>query len=470
MRRRDFWGIPLLFMDVSRPHQRALARTPKRVIVGGGGLAGLCCGYELMKRGHEVTVLEASGRTGGHVRTLREGLADGLYVDGGAQHFTKPGYDLYWAYVKEFDLPALRYPHLDHLLQWFQGRMYTEAQLRDPKILAGFGFNQREIRFLSQHEWWELPNLYFGPYLDSFHDEYKPFGVGLDWLDAVPLSHVLKKDGASAAAIDWIGDSDRSALHVIWKAAILKRRGVPLWPREVYRLKGGNELLPDTFARKLGDRVRKNCPITAIKRAERGVTVTYRDNGREQRMDGDYLVCCMSAVMLRQIPVTPAWPELKQFAIQNMPYTVESRPIFQSRTKFWVRDGLTPSMDFHDRSFDSVWAIGDDVPTDRGFLIGTAQGSLKADKALSVYRKYYPGKSEDIEHAMVFDWSRDPWAMTCEAEDYGPGELRKFWPAAIEPVGRVHFAGAYCDNMSWGQEAATRSANRVARAIHESDS
>jgi monoamine oxidase len=57
--------------------------------------------------------------------------------------------------------------------------------------------------------------------------------------------------------------------------------------------------------------------------------------------------------------------------------------------------------------------------------------------------------------------------MTGETMNYRPGELRKFWPVATEPVGRVYFAGAYCDNMSWGQEGATRSANRVVRAIHE---
>ena len=466
MRRRDTLKLATLLVNVTYPTARTQAARPKRVIVAGAGLAGLCCAYELMQRGHEVTVLEASGQTGGHVRTIRAGLADGLYVDAGAQHFTKPGYDLYWKYVEEFHLPALRYPHLDKLLQWFGGKMYTEQQLQDASILAGFGFNRREIEFLRRHEWWELPNLYFGPYIDSFHDEYRPFGIGLDRLDDVSVADILKKEGASGAAIEWIGDSENSALHVIWKAAILRLRGVPLWPREVYRLEGGNQKLPDTFAEKLGDRVHRNCPITAIRYGDTGAGVTYKDTGSQKSLDADYLVCCMSAVMLRQIPVTPAWPELKQFAIANMPYTVESRPIFQSRTKFWKKDGLTPSMDFHDRLFDSVWATCDEVPTARGLLIGTAQGSVSSKQALAVYRRYYPGKSEDIEFAAVHDWSRDPWAMTCEAMDYRPGELRKFWPAAIEPVKHVHFAGAYCDNMSWGQEAAVRSANRVALAIH----
>src|SRR5262249_6641441 len=158
--------------------------------------------------------------------------------------------------------------HLDNLLQWFNGRVYTEEQLQDPKILTGFGFNRREIGYLKRREWWELPNLYFAPYMDSFQDEYRPFGIGLDSLDGMSVAALLKKDGAWAAAIDWIGDSQNSALHVIWKAAILRLRGVPLWPREVYRLKGGNQLLPDTFAEKLGNRVHTNCPITAIRRGE----------------------------------------------------------------------------------------------------------------------------------------------------------------------------------------------------------
>ncbi|HEY6547573.1 MAG TPA: FAD-dependent oxidoreductase, partial [Vicinamibacteria bacterium] len=53
----------------------------KRIVVAGGGIGGLACAYELVRRGHDVTVLEAAGRTGGHVRTVRDPLADGLYVD-----------------------------------------------------------------------------------------------------------------------------------------------------------------------------------------------------------------------------------------------------------------------------------------------------------------------------------------------------------------------------------------------------
>ena len=122
-RRRDVLKLGALLIDPAVAWAADRSRVPKRVIVAGAGLAGLACGYELAKRGHDVVVLEASGRTGGHVRTLRNGLADDLYADVGAEHFTRPGYELLRGYVKEFGLPVLAYPHRENMLVLVNGRM-----------------------------------------------------------------------------------------------------------------------------------------------------------------------------------------------------------------------------------------------------------------------------------------------------------------------------------------------------------
>jgi monoamine oxidase len=445
---------------------RAQAATPKRVIVAGGGIGGLCCAYELMKRGHDITVLEASGRVGGHVRTVRDGLADGLYVDAGAEHFTKPGYDLYWSYVQEFDLPYMQDHRREHMLRVIDGRVYSEEQLADPKVLAGLGFNQREIGFLSNHHWTDLSGLYLDKYADAFHDEYRPFDAGLNNLDDITIGQLLEKEGASPAAIQFAGGSG-SALHVAWHAGILKRRGVPSWPTQVFRLIGGNSRLPEKFAEKLGERVRLGTPVTAIRHGGSGVTVSYREFGKERTIDADYLVCAMSAVMLRQIPVTPQFSDGKKWAVESVPYYSATRPVLQSRTKFWREEGLAMNFEFRKPEFEHGWSMADDVKTQRGLIVGTAQPGVKAEAALATFRSLYPGKLDTIENAMIIDWSRDPWASACETRTYRPGELRRFWPALAETEGRIHFAGAYCDNLNWGQEAATRSAHRVAKAIHE---
>jgi monoamine oxidase len=111
-------------------------------------------------------------------------------------------------------------------------------------------------------------------------------------------------------------------------------RKVPLFPPKVFRLKGGNQVMTDAFAARLGDRVRLERPITRIERGASGVRIAYRESGKEKITEAEYLVCCMSAVMLRQIPVKPAWPETKRYAIATVPYYTAARPFFQSRSRF----------------------------------------------------------------------------------------------------------------------------------------
>jgi monoamine oxidase len=447
------------------PQAVVRAKQPKKIIVAGAGIGGLSCAWELVRRGHDVTVVEASARTGGHVFTFRDGLDDGLYADAGAEQFTQPGYEQYWAYVREFNLAHVYYPRREHILRWIGGQMRTPEMLTDPKVLGTLGLNPREITFLAEHPFPELAALYFAPYVDSFKDEYRPFDAGLNDLDRISTTELFRRDGASAGALRFIGGSG-SALESVWHAAILKRRGVPLFPPKVYRLIGGNQTLTDTFTQKLGSRIRLRSPVTGIEHGASGVSVSVREDGRITRLDADYLVCAMSARMLRLLPVTPAWPAAKTYAVEHVPYYHDTRVIFQTRTKFWERDGVSPNMEFGDTPLYHVWSASQDVSTTRGLLVGTASGAGTADRALATYRKYYPGRSEDIEKAHVVVWAVDPWASACERTSYPVGELAKFWPVLIEPHGRIHFVGAYADNLNWGMEAATRSANRVAEAIH----
>jgi monoamine oxidase len=446
-----------------RPPQ-AGAKRSKRVLVAGAGIGGLSCAWELVRRGHDVTIVEASARTGGHVFTVREGLDDGLYADGGAEHFTQPGYERYWDYVREFNLAYTYYPRREHIVRWIKGAPYTEEMLADPKVLGKFGFNSKEVEYLTKHPFPELASLYFAPYVDRFEDEYRPFDAGLNALDQITVTELFRRDGASAAALEHIGGSG-SALQAVWHAGILKRRGVPLFPPKVYRLIGGNQTLTDTFTDRLRDRIRLQCPVTAIEHGDSGVRISCREREDIVRLEADYVVCAMSARMLRLLPVTPAFPPEKAYAIEHVPYYHDTRVIFQTRTRFWDRDGLSPNMEFGDPALYHVWSASQDVKTTRGLLVGTASGAGTADRALAVYRRLYQGRSEDIEKTHVVVWAVDPWASACERTSYGPGELGKFWPVLIEPHGRIYFAGAYADNLNWGMEAATRSAHRVAEAI-----
>ena len=98
----------LLSWIASTPLAAQVERLQKRgpsqkIVVLGGGLAGLCSAFELQSQGHNVTVLEAQSRPGGRVFTLREPLAPGLYTEAGPESI--PGsHDLTQHYAQQFEL------------------------------------------------------------------------------------------------------------------------------------------------------------------------------------------------------------------------------------------------------------------------------------------------------------------------------------------------------------------------------
>ena len=133
-------------------------------------------------------------------------------------------------------------------------------------------------------------------------------------------------------------------------------------------------------------------------------------------------------MILRQLSVSPAFPEAKKFVIREMPYYTRARVVLQSRTRFWKTDKISPNWAPPDPRLNELWSMADEVDTKRGILLGGAQPGVSASASLEAFLKLYPGKSADIEQVIVHDWSKDPYAGMCERTAYKPGELSRFWP------------------------------------------
>ena len=165
------------------------------------------------------------------------------------------------------------------------------------------------------------------------------------------------------------------------------------------------------------------------------------------------------------IPVTPAFSTQNQYVLKNIRYDSYQRFVFQASSKFWEKDNISINLELDHPDLWATWHSADEVDTHRVIVLGTGPGGISPQRALAAFREVYPGKSDTIEQALGRDWTKEKYAFTCERLPFPIGELHKFWPELMKPVGRIHFAGAWADNLNWGMEASTRSANRAANEI-----
>lgn len=445
--------------------------SPKKIIVGGGGIAGLSCAYELKKKGHEVVVMETAHRYGGKVQTVSQELADGLYAEFGAEGFTIPGYERYRAYLQEFDLPVVPFTHQENrYVRTKEGWLSTEQdQLRRIKEAEQFGhFNEREKRFLANNPISRLEQLYLTDYLGKFKDELQPFGLGYDQLDYVAIHEIYQKEGASGAALHLLGGKHTSALAKIWDSYIMRRRNI--WDGyQRYRVEGGNQRLIQAFAQRLQPDIFLSCRVNGVAYRASGVTVFYSEFEEDKKMDADFFVNALPIQSQKNLIFTPELPATKQYVFDNLIFEQTARIILQSRSKFWLKDHYGINLTFNDPALSDVAEVAHELSSNRAALQIRAPAGTTIRNTLRAFHEWYPGdKSKiDIEHSLIKDWSKDIHTPGCQRATFPIGQLAKLWPHTTTPVGRMYFVGGYADNRNWGMEAAVNSAYRVANEIHE---
>lgn len=484
MRRRDFLkqtvvaaaALSASSLDPLAFGQRSLERrgTPKKVIIIGGGLAGLSAAYELTRAGHDAIILEAQSHVGGRVQTLRGYFADGLYAELGAT-FVSDAHDLTIKYCKLFGLQlepaATKLPSVYHL----RGKRIKNQGA----VEWGLNLTAEEKKLGLNGLW----SKYVTPVLTQMgnlaeagwsHDSFRKY-------DRISFAEFLRQQGASSDAVRLMTlgyYSDRELRDSSYDSALQWLRNDALHRNQKgeFGIKGGNDQLPKAFAARLADKIRYGAPVVSIEHDARKVRVTFLQGDAPQTVTGDRLVCAIPLTLLRRIEIAPRFSPEKQIAIEQTPYNSVSRVFLQSRKRFWIDEGAsgraTTDLPLMKLRHTTLIQVGT-----RGILNSYTEGeqargvmALREDERLSSTRgqieRIYPGMRENYEGGKSKCWDEDEWARGAYTL-FSAGQMSSLLPHLARPEGRVHFAGEHTSVWTGLMQGALESGTRAAREVDE---
>jgi monoamine oxidase len=284
-----------------------------KVIVAGGGLAGLTAARALAIARVNVTIVEARERLGGRVWSVdleagQRGELGGEFIDAD-QHEIRTLCDelgvplarvLRSGFTHRFRDEDGTY-HVSRTRPWTELEALVEPLLRRFKAAGGNpdADGVREIATWSLRAW--LREREASPAQHAMADALRGFFLAdPDELSVLPLVEQLATGGSPAQA-------------------------------EMYRIEGGNDRLVNAIVRAANPRVLLQHRITAMTQASDRVVVTAADaQGHQQQLEADAAVVTLPASIAAEIAFTPPLPEEQWRAIRALRYGCATKTVVQS--------------------------------------------------------------------------------------------------------------------------------------------
>lgn len=434
------------------------------VLVAGAGLAGLAAARDLVCAGAAVTIVEARGRAGGRVWTLRDGFADGQHAEGGGELIDE-AHTAIKALADEHGLPLVRV-----LRQGFGAvRPAKNGRVRivTPSAHRGWTRLAHELR----------EHVYAYRLAERRWDSPIAAAIGArsvaQWLDERQADDEIRQMAESLRGF-FLADPDVLSLLALVDQFATDSNAAS---GQMYRIAGGNDRLTAALAGPLGDRLLLDTELVAV--SQRGPRIRAMVKSRRQtaQIEADYLISTLPASLLRRVPFTPAPPARQHDAIARLAYGPGTKTLLQFPRRFWVKPGRP-------RAFGSplpqgaVWDGNEEQRGPAGILVLLAGGSSSEQTSALVARDGIDGlarsldwlghRGEGVVASHQVQWEADRWARGGYAVfDASFDPSLRGWLA--QPFGRVFFAGehtslAWQGYMNGAVESGQRAAAEVAAA------
>ena len=446
-------------------------QSSKSVLILGAGLAGLTVAYELDKAGFGVSVLEARSRPGGRVRTYRDPFADGLYAEMGAEYVDAHD-EFDHKYCKVFGLKVMT------------AKLYDAIFVRGkPFKMDAFKRNKQKLPFEGTvgGQLFGQEKKYLKGILDmiKYPERLPPQILKFDNLSAAEL---LLQEGAPQDIVrlyDYLNATERTVRtdQISGLALIRSHADSSFFNEEVDegRILGGNNQLPDAFARALSDKILYRRPVRKIAHDQNGAEVWFDEGGTVRSIRAPWLVIALPFSVLREIEISPEFSAPKMKCIRELAYGQVMKVAMQYKKRFWDKKSSLGQRVFTDTHLRRIYHMSTDQPGPRGILMSFTSGDdaemlgklpekHRLKIALQEATKVWPEAPKYWEGGVTKYWNEDPWVKASYSLE-GVGQARDFRELARKAEGVVHFAGEHTTNNESSMNGAIRSGVRVCEEI-----
>ncbi|MEM8815926.1 MAG: FAD-dependent oxidoreductase [Pseudomonadota bacterium] len=490
----------------------------KSVVVLGAGVSGLAAAFELERAGYRVTVLEASNRSGGRNRTIRNGDVvqelngvkqtckwdDGLYFNAGPSRISSQHWRVLH-YCRRFSIPLE-----------VQITTNRAARYQDDNAFGGRAIENRQLHYDTRGYVAELLSkcVHQGALDQELSDDDQ--ATLLEFLqDFGDLSKDGRYTGSSragysrfpAAGMDFGRKREPLAFRDLLDAKfwgwMFSEDDIFGHQATMFQPVGGMDKLVTAFTDRLEPGVVKsNCTVVDIVNGDDGVEVVYRQTepgslpvfaapqetvphrfgfdhlGKRATIRADYCITTIPFAGYKYIRNN--FSALKRRAIEKGQHYENSVKLAWKSRRWWEEDlGIYGGVSYTTRDIEQIWYPSSEFFAKNGIIVTSYNdgevGHLwhkmspaeRADAARLSTDRVHPGYGRELAEPISLSWRTVPysWGAWPAWEPDDSEEVTAIYGDIIRPEGRVFFAGDIASLWAGWMEGAFAAAHSAVTSI-----
>ncbi|MFJ9034881.1 flavin monoamine oxidase family protein [Streptomyces sp. NPDC102274] len=468
-------------------------RAAAKVVIVGGGIAGLASAYELGKAGYDCTVLEARDRTGGRNFTVRGAdstsdtcgnrqtarFSDGQYMNAGPARI--PQWMITLDYCRELGVPIEVFTNSNASAYLYNEKSGMTAPVRYRTAKADmYGYVSELLAKATDKG--ALDGAITADDQEQLLEFLKSFGDIGDTLTYTGSEHRGFTVDPGAAGTPGVELGAVPTVSQVLSTGVGRYFSFEFGYDQamlMFQPIGGMDRIPAALTKAIGShRIRTGAVVSGITDTAHGVAVTYQQGGRTRAIEADYCIAALPPHILAKTPHNLG--SAVQTALEAVTPVSSGKIGLEYRSRWWeeqqqIYGGITET----DMDLSHIWYPSYGFHGQRGVIIGYYNTGTNADTyaALSPADREKRSVAQGVKiHGDVYrtelatsfshHWRQTPHLLGAWHSLKGGPDAATYAPLN-RAAGHVYFAGDYLSYADAWQHGAFSSARKVVTTLHE---